>query len=156
MVYASSSTANNCNTTSLYGLSKRFDEEFAKIYCPSATGVRLHNVYGKNPRPGTLLWCLLNNENTKLYNNGKNTRCFTYIDDAVNGLLWASTANCGLYNCVNPEKLTTEEFAKIVGRPYTLVDEIRDKDNITQEVNDNIETIPINYTKVEEGIKKSL
>ena len=52
------------------------------------------------------------------------------------------------------KKLTTEEFAKIVGRTYTLVDEIRDKDNITQEVNDNIETIPINYIKVEEGIKK--
>ena len=68
LVYASSSTANNCNTTSLYGLSKRFDEEYASIYCPSATGVRLHNVWSENPREGTLMWCLLNKENTVLFN----------------------------------------------------------------------------------------
>ena len=55
LVYASSSTANDGNTTSLYGLSKRFDEKFADLYSENATGVRLHNVYGPNPRPGTLL-----------------------------------------------------------------------------------------------------
>ena len=56
LVYASSSTANPCNTTSLYGISKHFDEEYARLYNPKATGVRLHNVYGPNPRQGTLLW----------------------------------------------------------------------------------------------------
>jgi nucleoside-diphosphate-sugar epimerase len=38
----------------MYGMSKRFNEQFAKAYCPSATGVRLHNVYGREPRQGTL------------------------------------------------------------------------------------------------------
>ena len=50
LVYASSSTANACNTTSMYGMTKHFNEQFAKAYCPRATGVRLHNVYGPAPR----------------------------------------------------------------------------------------------------------
>ena len=36
LVYASSSTANSCNTTSLYGISKRFDELYAACYHPGA------------------------------------------------------------------------------------------------------------------------
>ena len=56
LVYASSSTANPVNTTSMYGISKHFDEEYARCYYPRATGVRLHNVYGPRPRQGTLLW----------------------------------------------------------------------------------------------------
>lgn len=59
LVYASSSTANAPNTTSLYGISKRLNEEYARCYIPQATGVRLHNVYGPNPRQGTLLWHLI-------------------------------------------------------------------------------------------------
>lgn len=61
LVYASSSTANPPNMTSLYGITKHFAEEYARVYLPSATGVRLHNVYGPNPRQGTLLWCLIPN-----------------------------------------------------------------------------------------------
>ena len=83
LVYASSSTAEPCNTTSMYGLSKNFAERYAFIYNREATGVRLHNVYGANPRQGTLLHTLLNNECVTLYNNGANVRCFTFIDDIV-------------------------------------------------------------------------
>lgn len=159
LVYASSSTANTSNTTSLYGLSKRFDEEYARLYCSWATGVRLHNVYGKDPREGTLLWCLLNKD-VKLYNKGQNKRSFTYIDDAVKGLLWASSTEGGLYNCVNPQTWTTEKFAQEVSNyrdvHYQIVDEIRDKDNPVQDVDKNIETIPLRYTSIEEGVKKSL
>ena len=63
LVYASSSTANPENTTSLYGISKYFDEQYASIYCKAATGCRLHNVYGPNPRKRTLLWFLMEKEN---------------------------------------------------------------------------------------------
>ena len=44
LVYASSSTANEKNMTSMYGVSKRFDELYASVYCPNATGCRFHNV----------------------------------------------------------------------------------------------------------------
>ena len=154
LVYTSSSTANSNNTTSLYGLSKRFDEEFARLYAPYATGVRLHNVYGPNPRKDTLLWHILNDEELVLYNNGKNTRCFTYIDDAVNGIIEAGNKNGGLYNCVNPEKITIKEFADIYEREYVLTDKKRDKDNPDQEVDFSIPNILSKYIPVKEGLEK--
>ena len=40
LIYASSSTANPENTTSMYGISKYFDEQYASIYCKAATGCR--------------------------------------------------------------------------------------------------------------------
>ena len=159
LVYASSSTANNTNTTSLYGLSKRFDEVYAAMYYPWATGIRLHNVYGKNPRQDTLLWCLLNKD-VKLYNNGQNKRSFTYIDDAVTGLIVGSQIEGGLYNCVNPQTWTTLQFAQEVNKhrdiKYECVEEKRDRDNPVQSVDEGIPTIRMDYISIEEGIKKSL
>ena len=48
LVYASSSTAGDGNTTSLYGISKRFDEEFARCYNPSATGEISQRVWSQS------------------------------------------------------------------------------------------------------------
>ena len=104
LVYASSSTANSPNTTSLYGISKRFDEEYARCYNPQATGVRLHNVYGPNPRQGTLLWHLLNDNPVRLVNGGRNVRHFTYIDDVVEGLIYAWGCNHTLINIATPNR----------------------------------------------------
>lgn len=95
LVYASSSTAADGNTTSLYGISKRFNEEYARCYNPTATGVRFHNVYGPDPRQGTLLWCLLTQERVKLYNMGRNIRHFTYIDDILESLIFAYGSSVG-------------------------------------------------------------
>lgn len=114
MVYASSSTAAQGNTTSLYGISKRFDEEYARCYNPNATGVRFRNVYGKNPRQGTLLWYLLNRERVDLYNMGRNVRHFTYIDDIVESLVFAYGCKHQLINAANPQAVTTLDFAKAV------------------------------------------
>ena len=166
LVYASSSTAEPCNTTSLYGISKRFDERYAAIYNRKATGVRLHNVYGANPRPGTLLHTLLNNERVTLYNNGENIRCFTYIDDIVEGLIMAAYSDEQLLNCVNNEPMTIRKFAETVqliqignGRKMTILDIVptkRDKDNVEQVVNNSIRTIELNYRSVDEGLKLAL
>ena len=161
LVYASSSTANNGNTTSLYGLSKRFDEEYAKMYCPEAIGVRLHNVYSeKYPREGTLMWHLLNDEETILYNNGENIRCFTYIDDAVDGLLKSEfITGHSLVNCVNYEPITTKEFAEMARRcnskiKYSLTMKMRDKDNEEQKVDTSIPLIELDYRKVSDIFEK--
>lgn len=163
LVYASSSTAEPCNATSLYGISKRFDERYAHIYNTKATGVRLHNVYGPKPRKGTLLHTLLNNERVTLYNNGENIRCFTYIDDIVEGLIMAACSDEQLLNCVNKEPMTIKAFAEKVQRQQfsnskrvtelDIVPNKRDKDNIEQVVNDSIRTIELNYRSVDEGLK---
>lgn len=158
MVYASSSTANSPNTTSLYGISKCFDEEYARCYNPHATGVRLHNVYGPKPRQGTLLWHLLHDNPVKLVNEGRNVRHFTYIDDVIKGLIYAWGCRYSLINIANPEKTSVHDFALAVQEynhtEITLITEKREFDNIAQTVDENLFTVPLPYTPVKEGIRR--
>lgn len=159
LVYASSSTANVLNTTSMYGISKRFNEEFAKIYCPLATGVRLHNVYGLNPRKDTLLWHCLNDEVVTLYNKGANKRSFTYIDDVVAALICASKSKYKLVNCCSKDNIcTTNEFVDKVSKYKPIIKKlVQDKkymDNEEQVINDNIPNILTEYTSIDEGLKR--
>lgn len=158
LVYASSSTANPCNTTSMYGISKHFDEQYASIYCKNATGVRLHNVYGPNPRNRTLLWYLLNRDKVELYNYGQNIRCFTYIDDIIEGLIYAAGCNKPLINVANVQPVTIMYFANLVkyykNIDIELVGEKREFDNLEQQVNQGIYLVPLSYTSVDEGMRK--
>lgn len=145
LVYASSSTANNVNTTSLYGLSKKFNEDYAKLYYPEAVGVRLHNVYDEDhPREGTLMWHVLNDDVIRLYNKGDNRRHFTHVKDAVKGLICAENSKVKLVNCFNPEILTTKEFVNLhnkFNKKVELLDEIRDLDVLEQQVDESIPNI---------------
>ena len=158
LIYASSSTANPENTTSMYGISKYFDEQYASIYCKAATGCRLHNVYGPNPRKRTLLWFLMEKENVSLYNCGQNIRCFTYIDDVIEGLIYSVGCNRQLINICNVQPVTTMYFASLVKyyKPLEieLINEKRDFDNLEQSVNRDIYLVPLSYTSVEDGVKK--
>ena len=158
LVYASSSTANPVNTTSMYGISKHFDEQYASVYCKTATGCRLHNVYSPNPRERTLLWFLLNEERVSLYNCGQNIRSFTYMDDAVEGLIYAIGCNRQLINICNVQSVTTMYFATLVkyykSLEIELINEKRDFDNLEQSVNRDIYLVPLSYTSVEDGVKK--
>lgn len=158
LVYASSSTANPENTTSMYGISKSFDEQYAKIYSPGATGCRLHNVYGAEPREGTLLWHLMNGGEVTLYNYGQNIRCFTYIGDIVEGFIYAVNCRHALINIANMQPVTTKYFAYLVNRyngcKYTLSGEKRTFDNLEQTVDRGIFLVPLPYTSVEDGIRR--
>lgn len=159
LVYASSSTANPENTTSMYGLSKHFDEQYAQIYNNKATGVRLHNVYGPNPRKGTLLYSLMHDDVVTLYNGGKNVRHFTYIDDAVEGLIFAMGSSKKLINVACPQAFTIRTFSLLANqyRKFEIA-EICDKrvfDNLHQNVNQNVYVVPLNYTLPPDGLEKS-
>lgn len=155
LVYASSSTANACNTTSMYGMSKHFNEQFAKAYCPSATGVRLHNVYGREPRQGTLLYNLLQGPCT-IYNGGRNVRHFTYIGDVAEALIYAYGCNRQLVNVRNPQSNTVREFCEEVAkyRPLDLdfTDELRPLDNFAQSVDEGIYCVPLHYRDIGQGL----
>lgn len=158
LVYASSSTAADGNTTSLYGISKRFDEEYARCYHPRASGIRFHNVYGHSPRYGTLLWHLLNDKRVKLYNGGRNIRHFTYIDDIVEGLIFAFNSDIPLMNACNPQSTSTLQLATLVKRyngvEIETVEESRDFDRKEQSVDNSVYTIPLQYTSIEDGIRR--
>ena len=157
LVYASSSTANGENTTSMYGISKRFDELYARCYCKTATGVRLHNVYGPHPRKGTLLYNLTEMDEVTLYNYGQNIRCFTYITDAVDGLIYAAWSNKELINLANIQPVTVQYVADLVKRfkmlKTNLVEQKRDFDNLRQEVDRSIYLVPLSYVPIEQGVK---
>lgn len=156
LVYASSSTANGPNTTSMYGMSKRFDEQFAAAYCPEATGVRLHNVYGPRPREGTLLYNLLEGKPCTIYNQGRNVRHFTFVGDAVEGLLYAAASSRRLVNVRNPAASSVRAFCGEVARhrPVELryTDEVRPLDNREQTVDERIFSVPLHYRDIGEGL----
>ena len=159
LVYASSSTAMAGNTTSMYGISKAFGEQFAAAYCPGATGVRLHNVYGPGQREGTLLYNLLHGPCT-IYNQGRNVRRFTFVGDAVEGLLYAATCSRRLVNVRNPEALTVREFVEAVAAHRTVdvtyTDEERPLDNFEQRVDERVFCVPLRYRSVAEGLAATL
>lgn len=163
LVYASSSTAAPGNATSMYGLSKRFDEQYARLYYDEAYGVRLHNVYGPDPRQGTLLWHLMNDDVVDLYDMGGQTRHFTHIDDAVDGLYQVMTmgdddnpTEMKLFNVANPEKLDVATFAKEVsarnGVKLRYLPGVRERDNLHQWVDDKVIWLSLHYKTVQEGL----
>jgi UDP-glucuronate 4-epimerase len=108
MVYASSSSVYGGNSkmpfsvedrvdhpVSLYAATKRADElmseTYAHLYRIPLTGLRFFTVYGPWGRPDMAPWlftkAILAGEPIKVFNHGKMSRDFTYIDDIVAGVL---------------------------------------------------------------------
>jgi UDP-glucuronate 4-epimerase len=131
LVFASSSSVYGDNTKlpfsendavarpqSLYAATKRGGElmayAYAHLYSIPTTGLRFFTVYGPWGRPDMAPWlftkAILAGKPIKLFNHGRMRRDFTYIDDAVSGVIAAldqTPANSGkappyrLYNIGN-------------------------------------------------------
>ena len=107
LVYASSSSVYGLNTkvpysesdmvdspVSLYAASKRSNElmahTYSKLYKIPTTGVRFFTVYGPWGRPDMapflFMDSIINQKPIKVFNYGKLSRDFTYIDDIIEGL----------------------------------------------------------------------
>ena len=108
LVYASSSSVYGANTTlpfsvrqnvdhplSLYAASKKANELMAHTYSSlfslPTTGLRFFTVYGPWGRPDMALFLFTKNilagQPIDVFNYGKHTRGFTYIDDIVEGIV---------------------------------------------------------------------
>jgi UDP-glucuronate 4-epimerase len=108
LVYASSSSVYGANTAkpfsihqnvdhplSLYAATKKSNElmahTYAHLYGLPVTGLRFFTVYGPWGRPDMALFLftkkILAGEPIDVFNNGKHSRDFTYIDDIVEGVL---------------------------------------------------------------------
>ena len=156
LVFASSSCA--LNPTSMYGLSKKFDEDFSELYWyENFVCLRLHNVYGKNSREDTLLGKCLNENEIILYNNGLNSRHFTYIDDVCKGIEKGLTVPSGVYNVINPEENlvidVVNEVKKYEDINVVLTPEKREFDLERQIADGKIPNIITSYTPINKGIK---
>jgi len=107
LVYASSSSVYGLNTkvpysesdridspVSLYAASKRSNElmahAYSKLYNIPTTGVRFFTVYGPWGRPDMapflFMDSIINQKPIKVFNYGKLSRDFTYINDIIDGL----------------------------------------------------------------------
>lgn len=110
MVYASSSSVYGGNSkipfaetdqtddpVSFYGATKKSNElmsqSYARLYGLSLTGLRFFTVYGPWGRPDMAYWIfaekILKGEPIAIYNHGRMSRDFTFIDDIVHGILKA-------------------------------------------------------------------
>ncbi|MDF1884361.1 NAD-dependent epimerase [Sulfurimonas sp. SAG-AH-194-C21] len=80
---------------SLYAATKKSNEmmahTYAHLYGIQTTGLRFFTVYGPFGRPdmAPMLFsdAILNDRPIKVFNNGKMSRDFTYIDDIVDGII---------------------------------------------------------------------
>lgn len=106
------------NPISPYAASKKANElqahVYSHIYKLPTTGLRFFTVYGPWGRPDMALFlftkAILNGETINVYNRGKMTRNFTYVDDIVSGIITVLDKNLA-YDVVNiggdkEEKLT--------------------------------------------------
>jgi UDP-glucuronate 4-epimerase len=108
LVYASSSSVYGANTLipfsvhhnvdhplSLYAATKKANElmahTYSHLYSIPTTGLRFFNVYGPWDRPDMSLQkfaqAIIRGDTIKIFNHGKHTRDFTYIDDIINGIV---------------------------------------------------------------------
>ena len=87
------------NLLSPYALTKRCDEEWAKLYTKlyglDTYGMRYFNVFGRRQDPDgayaavipKFIKQLLHGERPKINGDGKQSRDFTYIDDIIEGVI---------------------------------------------------------------------
>ena len=108
LVYASTSSVYGANTKmpfsehdnvnhqlSVYAASKKSNEQMAhaysNLYKLATTGLRFFTVYGPWGRPDMALFKftknILEGKPIDVFNQGKHTRDFTYIDDIVDGVI---------------------------------------------------------------------
>ena len=134
LVYASSSSVYGANTkvpfsendpadhpVSFYGATKRANElmaySYSHLYDLPTTGIRFFTVYGPYGRPDMSYFKfvknIINNESIEVFNKGRQSRDFTYIDDIVDGVIKALDRNPD-----DAEFLTNEPGNKIL--PFTI------------------------------------
>jgi UDP-glucose 4-epimerase len=87
----------------------------------NATIVRPFNLYGPGQRPKFVLPAfverVVNDDVPEVYDDGSQTRCFTYIDDFIDALVQASTTPIGrneVFNIGNTRETEIRELAELV------------------------------------------
>lgn len=139
LVFASSSSVYGKNTSipyketdvtdtpvSLYAATKKTNElmahSYSQLYDIQAVGLRFFTVYGPWGRPDMAPFlftkAILGNEPIKVFNHGKMSRDFTYIDDIVEGVCRIllngpdtyDHANFRIYNIGNSSPVNLNDF----------------------------------------------
>ena len=137
LVYASSSSVYGGNTKlpfseedrvdspiSLYAATKKANElmahAYSHLYGMQTVGLRFFTVYGPWGRPDMAMWlfteAMLAGRAIKVFNHGDMRRDFTYVDDIVQGLRGAMTADgLGAYEIFNLGNHRAENLMDMIG-----------------------------------------
>ncbi len=166
LVYASTSSVYGANTKmpfsendsanhplSVYAASKKSNElmahSYSHLYQLPTTGLRFFTVYGPWGRPDMALFKftknILDEKPIEVFNHGKHTRDFTYIDDIVEGVIKTldNPADCDLnWNSDHPNQSTSIAPWKIYNignnNPIQLMDYIHALEkNLSKKANIN-------------------
>ncbi len=105
-----------------YSTSKAMAEHFVfamhTAYELPVTVVRYFNVYGPRQNPifviSQSIHRILNGRQPLLYDSGNQTRCFTYVDDAVAGTLLASDSSAAIGEAFNIGSMTETTVGEAV------------------------------------------
>ena len=134
------------NPIQLYAATKRSNELIAHSYSHlfnlPTTGIRFFTVYGPWGRPDMALFkftkSILNNKKIEVFNYGKHSRDFTYIDDIVKGILLIlnkipkknnasynkretlSTAAFDIYNIGNSKRVNLKNYIKEIEKNLNI------------------------------------
>ena len=109
---------------SVYAATKKYDEVLAHayhhLYDINCTGLRFFTVYGPWGRPDLSLFKFTKNilagKSIDVYNKGKHTRDFTYIDDITQGVLAAIDRSYPyeIFNLGRGEPITLLSFITLI------------------------------------------
>ncbi|MBC8061246.1 MAG: GDP-mannose 4,6-dehydratase [Clostridiaceae bacterium] len=163
-----------CNPVSPYGISKYVGEQYCKkwseIYNLDTVCFRFSNVYG--PRQGLFaeggvisiyMEKLMNNNEIKLYGDGKQTRDFIYVSDLVEAVYRAAESDIsGIYNLSTNTRRSLNDLIEILKGYHKVKGIIRRDDkkgDIKHSCLDNskvknaLDWVPTN--SFEDGIEKT-
>jgi UDP-glucuronate 4-epimerase len=109
---------------SLYAATKKSNElmahTYSHLYNIQTTGLRFFTVYGPWGRPdmAPMLFtdAILNDRAIKVFNHGKMSRDFTYVDDIVDGIVKVinNPSPYNIYNIGNNSPVNLMEFIKTI------------------------------------------
>ena len=80
--------------------------------------VRFFNVYGPRQKPiyvvSKSIHRVLNNKPPELYDGGQQTRCFTYIDDVIDGIILSATLDSAIGHVINLGNTVENTMSEVV------------------------------------------
>jgi UDP-glucose 4-epimerase len=105
-----------------YGTSKALADHltfgYVRQYGVDATIIRYFNIYGPRQRPAYVvsksIHRALRGLAPELYDGGRQTRCFTYVDDAVRATIQAANSEKAVGECFNIGSSTETAVAEVV------------------------------------------
>ena len=121
---------------------------YAHLYNIQTIGLRFFTVYGPWGRPDMAMFlftdAILNNKPIKVFNGGKLSRDFTYIDDIINGIV----AIINKYDSLNFKKSNYRIYNIGNNKPIKLLDFITEIEKTTG-ITANKEMLPMQAGDVE-------